>query len=547
MTRGLPSRLVVWGGLPPDVLATVAAAARARDIPISVYDQIYGGDPERRDPSPLRSIAPSPSVVLADEKLFMPEMRPGDLWFGAIKIVDASADCPRRRGVEVYDADELPTLLRRIGGPVYRHGNDDLRDAGAHPTVDNLRALAGLPPTSDTIGPAPYEIEETETRVSIHLRYPGGDVNTLCPVSGPEAREGKMDSATNTQRKAIPTSTVGRGKAVALHTKPTADTWTDGTVTLCLGDSLERYSEWDRPTVIVSDGAYGILGFEGDTSDHLGMPNWYEPHVREWSKRATANTTLWFWNSEIGWAAVHPVLERHGWRYVNANVWNKGKAHIAGNVNTGKIRRFPVVTEMCVQYVFEARIDGLTLQRWLHREWKRTGLRLRQANEACGVKDAAVRKYLDQGHLWYYPPPETFAKMVSFANEHGKPEGRPYFSEDGKRPMTMDEWAMMRSKFHCPMGFTNVWERGALHGKERVTVQEAKSRAVHLNQKPLDLMRMIIEASSDAGDVVWEPFGGLFSASLAARQTRRRSFASEIDSTYYQLGLSRFTSQGSLF
>jgi site-specific DNA-methyltransferase (adenine-specific) len=46
---------------------------------------------------------------------------------------------------------------------------------------------------------------------------------------------------------------------------------------------------------------------------------------------------------------------------------------------------------------------------------------------------------------------------------------------------------------------------------------------------------------------VWEPFGGLFSASLAARQASRRSFASEIDSTYYQLGLSRFTSQGSLF
>jgi site-specific DNA-methyltransferase (adenine-specific) len=54
-------------------------------------------------------------------------------------------------------------------------------------------------------------------------------------------------------------------------------------------------------------------------------------------------------------------------------------------------------------------------------------------------------------------------------------------------------------------------------------------------------------ASSDPGDVVWEPFGGLFSASLAAREVRRRAFASEIDSTYYQLGLSRFTTQGTLF
>jgi hypothetical protein len=153
------------------------------------------------------------------------------------------------------------------------------------------------------------------------------------------------------QRKNTPTSTVGRGKTVTLTTVPITDSWTDGNVTLCLGNSLDFYMNWATPQVIVSDGAYGILGFEGDTSDHLGVAEWYEPHIKAWSERATAQTTLWFWNSEIGWAVTHPVLERYGWRYVNANVWNKGKAHIAGNVNTGKIRRFPVVTEMCVQYV----------------------------------------------------------------------------------------------------------------------------------------------------------------------------------------------------
>ncbi len=346
---------------------------------------------------------------------------------------------------------------------------------------------------------------------------------------------------TNGSRNA-PTSTVGRGKAVVLDTLPSESHWTDGTVSLFYGDSLDHYADWDAPTVIVSDGAYGVLGFEGDTSDHLGMPDWYEPHVRAWSEHASAETTLWFWNSEIGWAAVHPVLEKFGWRYVNANIWNKGKAHIAGNVNTAKIRRFPVVTELCVQYVLEARVQGLTLQEWLYREWRRTGLTLQSANVACGVKDVAVRKYLDQGHLWYYPPPDMFEKLAAYANEHGEPAGRPYFSRDGKRPMTRDEWAAMRSKFHCPMGVTNVWERNPLKGAERVVVPSVSGRAAHLNQKPLDLMRRIVEASSDVGDVVWEPFGGLFSASLAASQTGRRAFAGEIDSTYFQLGVRRFLS-----
>lgn len=350
-----------------------------------------------------------------------------------------------------------------------------------------------------------------------------------------------MNETLNVDRqKVTPTSTVGRGRTITLTNVPLASRWSADGVTLYLGDSLKHYSSWDAPQVIISDGAYGILGFEGDTADHLGIAAWYEPHIKAWSAQATAQTTLWFWNSEIGWAVAHPVLERLGWRYVNANIWNKGKAHIAGNVNTTKIRRFPVVTEICVQYVFEPRIDELTLQRWLHREWKRTGLTFRSANQACGVKDVATRKYLDQGHLWYFPPPEMFTKMAHYANTYGKEEGRPYFSKDGARQMTTEEWAAMRSVFHCPMGVTNVWERNPLKGTERVKVTDVSGKAAHLNQKPLDLMRQIIEASSEPNQVVWEPFGGLFSASLAAKQTNRRAFAAEIDPTYYQLGIQRF-------
>jgi site-specific DNA-methyltransferase (adenine-specific) len=324
---------------------------------------------------------------------------------------------------------------------------------------------------------------------------------------------------------------------------PTQQEFQSEFVSAFLGDSLDLYDKWPSPTVIVSDGAYGVLGFEGDTSGHLDMPNWYEPHVAAWSKHATASTSLWFWNSEIGWAAVHPILEKHGWRYQNANIWNKGKGHIAGNVNTAKIRRFPVVSEVCVQYVFEAKVGDTALREWLYREWKRSGLALRRANEACGVADAAVRKYLDQGHLWYYPPPEMFVRMQEYANLHGKPEGRPYFSIDGRTPGTAEQWAAMRAKFHCPHGFTNVWERPALRGAERFKTEGDSGKAIHLNQKPLDLISMIIAASSDQGDVIWEPFGGLFSACIASHRLRRRAYGGEIDPSYFHFATERLNEE----
>lgn len=351
-------------------------------------------------------------------------------------------------------------------------------------------------------------------------------------------RQGDNGTTKVAAARPVPTSTVGRGKTIKLRGGPAIDAWSNDAVSLYLGDSLNFYSEWETPTVIVSDGGYGVLGFEGDTSDHLGLPDWYEPHIAAWAENATPQTTLWFWNSEIGWAAVHPILEKYGWRYQNCNVWNKGLAHIAGNVNTQKIRRFPVVTEVCVQYTLEARIDGMTLKEWLRSEWKRSGLPLRKANEACGVRDAAVRKYLDQGHLWYFPPPDMFLRMQEYANEHGEPAGRPYFSLDGKTPCSAEQWSGMRSKFRCPHGITNVWDRPPVNGNERV--KSPSGRAAHLNQKPLDLVRMIIEASSDEGDVVWEPFGGLLTACYAAAEAGRRAFGAEIDPAYFQHATDRF-------
>lgn len=103
----------------------------------------------------------------------------------------------------------------------------------------------------------------------------------------------------------------------------------------------------------------------------------------------------------------------------------------------------------------------------------------------------------------------------------------------------------MRSKFKCPHGFTNVWERAALRGKERIKTPSGK--ALHLNQKPLDLMNLIIESSSDQNDVVWEPFGGLFSASLAASQLGRKAYSCEIDWEYFYYGTQRFNQEVHLF
>jgi hypothetical protein len=320
-----------------------------------------------------------------------------------------------------------------------------------------------------------------------------------------------------------------------------------GDAHLTFGDALDCYASWPKPTVIVSDGPYGVAGFPGDPPTHTGLARIYDPHVAAWSRCAAPSTTLWFWGTEVGWATVHPVMERYGWEYRALHVWDKGVAHAAGNTNTKTLRKYPVVTEVCAQYVRDVRLFAtvsgapLQLKAWLRREWERSGLPLSLANEACGVKNAATRKYFTQCHLWYFPPPEAFERFAAYVNVRGDPAGRPYFSIDGKRTLSADAWALLRAKFHCEVGVTNVWNEPAVRGQERF--KEDGVRAVHGNQKPLKLMERIVRAASDPGDVVWEPFGGLCSATVAAVRAGRHAYAAEIYPEFHELARRRLDAE----
>jgi hypothetical protein len=311
-------------------------------------------------------------------------------------------------------------------------------------------------------------------------------------------------------------------------------------VRIHLGAAETFYGQWPSPVCIVVDGPYGVKGFPGDPPTPHELPAWYEPHIAAWSRRATPQTTLWFWGTEIGWATVHPLFVRHGWEYRNCHIWNKGPGHIAGNANSVTLRKFPVVTEVCVQYVKQARFEiegrSASMKDWLRHEWRRSGLPLSLANHACGVGNAATRKYLTACHLWYFPPSEAFVRLAAFANEHGRPEGRPYFSLDGRKPLSGEEWGKLRAKFRCEVGVTNVWTQPPLRGPERV---KASSRALHHNQKPLNLVELIIRSSSDEGDVVWEPFGGLCPAAVVSHKLRRRYFGAEMQPAYFHAASER--------
>jgi len=309
-----------------------------------------------------------------------------------------------------------------------------------------------------------------------------------------------------------------------------ARTMTDPAYELTHGDSLACYEGWEAPDCIISDGPYGLGLYPGEPASVDALEAAYEPHVRAWSRLAKSSTTLWLWIGDLGWAKLHALLERHGWLFERCHIWDKGPSHCTHKVNGRTRRRFPLVSELCVFYsrAPEVRLKNgrrVLAQAWLRAEWKRAGLKFRQANEACGVKTSIARNYLCKDGRWMFPQGAVVRKLAAYAAAHGDARGRPYFSLDGARTIRAEEWDALRYQWNFEYGVTNVWNVPPLRGVERLKLGHSP---VHINQKPLALMHRILGACTKPGDVVWEPFGGLCSASVAALELGRRPFAAEL-------------------
>ena len=65
----------------------------------------------------------------------------------------------------------------------------------------------------------------------------------------------------------------------------------------------------------------------------------------------------------------------------------------------------------------------------------------------------------------------------------------------------------------------------------------------HPNEKPVDLLGRLIEATTEGGDLVVDPFAGSGSTLYAAKRLGRRYLGIEIDEKYVQIANSRLAQE----
>lgn len=115
-----------------------------------------------------------------------------------------------------------------------------------------------------------------------------------------------------------------------------------------------------------------------------------------------------------------------------------------------------------------------------------------------------------------------------------KPDATPQLS--GDRPATWGECMIVG---HAPAKGKMHWNAGGKRGLYKHGVCRGAERSEHPTQKPLALMREILEDFTDHGDLILDPFSGSGSTGVAARMLGRQFLGWERDSKFFDIAVRR--------
>jgi len=83
----------------------------------------------------------------------------------------------------------------------------------------------------------------------------------------------------------------------------------------------------------------------------------------------------------------------------------------------------------------------------------------------------------------------------------------------------------------------DFWNMPLVQGKERLRKENGK--ALHPTQKPEEMLKRIILASSNENDIVLDPFLGSGTTALIAKKYKRKWIGIERDETYFKAAKNR--------
>ena len=285
-------------------------------------------------------------------------------------------------------------------------------------------------------------------------------------------------------------------------------------------DCIEKMQTFEENSVdlVVADPPYWkVVGEKWDYQwkTEKDYVEWSLKWIKEVSRILRIGGTFYCFGYFRTLALLVPHLEDMGLELRQQIILDKGMRAVSGRA-TKKYKIFPNVTE---SILFIIKDNKQFVKPFLKERQKALGLTAKQINEALGVKSNGGGMwsiYTGKNVCEQFPTEELWNKLSNIL--------------DFEMP-----YNKVAQTFNPQMGYTDVW----------TDIDFYKEKHLHPTQKPLKLIRRLIEASSNEGDIVLDPFSGAGSTQLSSIQLKRHYIGIELDEGYYKIGLNRIKEENS--
>lgn len=280
------------------------------------------------------------------------------------------------------------------------------------------------------------------------------------------------------------------------------------------GDCMKIMQKLDNDSVdlVVADPPYWkVIGEKWDYQwkTEKDYVEWSLKWIKEVSRILRIGGTFYCFGYFRTLSLLVPHLKEMGLELRQQIIIDKGIRAISGRA-TKKYKMFPNVTE---SILFIIKDNKQFVKPFLKERQKALGLTAKQINEALGVKSNGGGMwsiYTGKNVCEQFPTEELWNKLSKIL--------------DFECP-----YKKIAQTFNPQMGYTDVW----------TDIDFYKEKHLHPTQKPLKLIRRLIEASSNEGDIVLDPFSGAGSTQISSIQLKRHYIGIELDEEYYRIGLQR--------
>jgi site-specific DNA-methyltransferase (adenine-specific) len=321
----------------------------------------------------------------------------------------------------------------------------------------------------------------------------------------------------------------------------------EGKKEILLGDCLELLPKIESNTVdlVVIDPPYNI---NIDEWDNLGTVNeylnWFENVVDELVRITRKNGSIYIFGDFRYIADIKVMMNKKDVGLTSWIIWDKGSK--AQN----STRSYVNISEHCLFFVKGIKKDLNipteinTVREYLRAEKKKSGVTNKEFNlmfsdfyKKEGCKDRSVIEHYFSEMQWVFPSEEIYKEILQKTGYFQ----RDYFelkkeyknlvftfnADDIRVPRNQKDKRDFRNEKQL---LTNVWY---YNNKQEMTLYD------HPTVKPIDMIRTIIKASSNKGDLVLDCFGGSGTTAIACLHEKRQFIVMEKEQKYYDIILKR--------